>query len=61
MERDYSETKEELPSETVSAKYYWIFISDSSYQATVFLVFFKKVLGFGLGSGLGKFENYVFR
>ena len=34
MERDFSETKEP-PSKTVSKKYYWIFISDSSYQATL--------------------------
>ena len=37
MERDFSETKEP-PSKTVSTKYYWIFISDLSDQATVFFV-----------------------
>jgi len=37
MERDFSETKTP-PSKTASTKYYWICISDLSYQATVFLV-----------------------
>ena len=37
MERDFSETKEP-PLKTVSKKYYWIFISDLSYQDTVFFV-----------------------